>query len=210
MPENPVGHVAAEARTQSALAVLVNKWIGAFGIIQAFHQILKRCPTPIAVHRIDELLPIARRSMEIDHYHHIPVGREEFGIPAIAPVIPPRSLRPPMKEELDRLFLVGIEVRRLDKESLNFIVSRAREPEGFKRRHCHPSQHSMIEIGELHFAFFHARSLASLRLNLPTRIRANLLRFENGRSRRSSSNATSLCQCSPKDFVREPDRHAGK
>src|SRR5580692_4952364 len=113
--------------------------------------------------------------MEIDHHHHIPIGREEFRIPAITPVVSPRSLRPAMKEELDRIFLVGIEVRRPDKEGLNFIVSRAREPERFKRRHCHPSQNGMIEIGELHFTFLRARTLASLRLNLPTRIRANLL-----------------------------------
>src|SRR5260370_39819020 len=108
--------------------------------------------------------------MEIDHHHHIPVGREEFRIPAITPVVSPRSLRPTMNEELDRIFLVGIEVRRLDKEGLNFIVSRAREPEGFKRRHCHSSEHGMIEIGKLHFTFLHTRTLASLRLNLPTRI----------------------------------------
>ena len=62
-----------------------------------------------------------------------PLAREEFGIPAIAPVVSPGALRPAVDEELHGIFLAGIEVRRLDQEAFDLVAVRAGEPEGFER-----------------------------------------------------------------------------
>ncbi len=37
-----------------------------------------------------------------------------------------------MNDELQRIFLAGVEVRRLDEETFDFVVERAGEPEGFE------------------------------------------------------------------------------
>src|SRR4029077_10208475 len=112
-PQNPICHVAAETGAQRALAIFVDEWIRALGVVQTFHQVFKGGPTPIAPDGVDELLSISRRSMEIDHHDNVAVSRKKFGVPAIAPVISPRLLRPAMDEKLYRIFFVGIEVRRL-------------------------------------------------------------------------------------------------
>src|ERR1700688_4912218 len=167
MAKNPIRHVAAEAGSQSALAVLIDERIRALGIVEALHQVFERSATPLAVNRIDEFLAIPRRSVEIDHDDHVAIGREEFGIPTIAPVISPSSLWSPVNQEFDRVFFLGIEVRRLDKEAFHFFIARAREPESFERSHGDARENRMIEIGQLDLTLFHVRSLASLGLNFP-------------------------------------------
>ena len=76
------------------------------------------------------------------------LAREEFGIPAIAPIVSPGALRPAVDEELHGIFLAGIEVRRLDQEAFDFVVVSAGEPEGFERRHRDLGEHGIVEVGE--------------------------------------------------------------
>ena len=65
----------------------------------------------------------------------VAVGSEKFGIPAIRPVVTPRALRPAMNEELHGILLVGVEVRWLDYEALDFLLGRSGEPEILQRLH---------------------------------------------------------------------------
>src|SRR5215469_4310291 len=59
MPEDPVGHIAAVARTQRALAVFVYERIRLLGIVEAFHQVFEGRAAPVAVDRVNKLLPVA-------------------------------------------------------------------------------------------------------------------------------------------------------
>src|SRR5437870_6572357 len=101
-------------------------------VVEALHQVFKRSAAPVAVDRVNELLSVAGRAVEVDHDDHVTVRSEQLGIPAIAPVVSPRPLRPAMDEELHGIFLAGIKVRRLDQEALNFVVVSAGEPEGLE------------------------------------------------------------------------------
>src|SRR5208283_1730189 len=96
MPKHPVRHVSAITRAQSALAVLVDKGISLLRVIEPLHQIFKRSAAPIAIDRVDKLLPISRRSMKIDLDDHISTSRKKLRIPAIAPLIAHRNLRSTM------------------------------------------------------------------------------------------------------------------
>src|SRR5581483_1817153 len=44
--EDPVDHVSAVARSQRALAVLVNEWIMLLGVVETLHQVFVRPPAP--------------------------------------------------------------------------------------------------------------------------------------------------------------------
>src|ERR1700733_12984985 len=99
MPQNPVHHVAAVAGPESALPILVNEWISTLGVIQAFHQVFKWCPTPIAIDGVNELLSIAGGAVETDHNHHVAAGSEQLRIPAIAPFVAFRNLGPSMNDK---------------------------------------------------------------------------------------------------------------
>src|SRR5947209_17010699 len=99
-------------------------------VVEALHQVFKRSAAPVAVDRVYELLSVAGRAVEVDHDDHATVRSEQLGIPAIAPVVSPRSLRPAMDEEFHRIFFGRVEVRRLDQEALNFVVVSAGEPKG--------------------------------------------------------------------------------
>src|SRR5713101_410561 len=57
--EDPVSHVSAVARAQRALAVFINEGIMLLGILEALHQVFKRSTAPVAVDRINKLLPVA-------------------------------------------------------------------------------------------------------------------------------------------------------
>src|SRR6202035_1995104 len=108
---------------------------GLLGVVEALHQVFIRGAAPVAVDGVDELLSVAGRAMEVDHDDHVSwAGRswcgEEFGIPAVAPVVSPCALRPAVDEELHGIFLAGIEVRRLDQRGLDSVIVSALEPEG--------------------------------------------------------------------------------
>jgi hypothetical protein len=60
--------------------------------------------------------------MKVDHEDDVAVGGEEFGVPAIGPVVSPGALWPAVNEEFDGILLVGIEVGRADEQSFNVIV----------------------------------------------------------------------------------------
>src|SRR5205823_7090468 len=138
--ENPVSHVSAVAGTERAFAVFINERIMMLCVVEALHQVFKRSAAPVAVDRVNELLSVAGRAVEVDHDDHVTVRSEHLGIPAIAPVVSPRSLRPAMDEELHGIFLVGIKVRRLDQEAFDIISVSAGEPEGFERSEEHTSE----------------------------------------------------------------------
>src|SRR5256885_13476546 len=89
----------AIACAQRALAVLIDKRIMLLGIVETLHQIFVRSTAPIAIDRINELLPVAGRAVEVDHDDDISVGRKQLRIPAKRPIVPPRPLRPAMDEE---------------------------------------------------------------------------------------------------------------
>ncbi len=105
MAEDPVGHVSAVAGAQRALPGLIYERVMLLGVVEALHQVFKRSPAPVAVDCVNEFLPVAGRAVEVDHDDHVSVGREQLGVPAIAPIVSPRSLRPAVDEELHRIFL---------------------------------------------------------------------------------------------------------
>jgi len=57
--EDPVGHVAAVARAQRALSILVDERIRPLRVVEALHQVFKRSAAPVAVDGVDELLSVA-------------------------------------------------------------------------------------------------------------------------------------------------------
>src|SRR5450631_1940475 len=144
--EDPVDGVSAVAGAQRALAVLVDERIRLLRVVEALHQVFKRSTAPVAVDGVDELLPVSGRAVEVDHDDDVAIGREQFGIPAIAPVVSPGPLRPAVDEELHGIFLRGVEVRRLDQEALDFVVVSTGEPEGLERGHVNLRQDSVIEM----------------------------------------------------------------
>ena len=60
--ENPVGHVAAVAGAERALAGFVDEAVVLLGVVEAGHQIGEGLAAPVAVDAIDEGLAIACRS----------------------------------------------------------------------------------------------------------------------------------------------------
>ena len=74
--------------------------------------------------------------------------REEFGIPAVAPVVSPGALRPAVDEELHGIFLAGVEVRRFDQEAFDFVVVSAGEPEGFERGHGDLRKNGIVDVSQ--------------------------------------------------------------
>ncbi len=57
--ENPVGHVAAVAGAEGALAGLVDEGIVLLGVVEAGHQVGEGLAAPVAVDAIDEGLSVA-------------------------------------------------------------------------------------------------------------------------------------------------------
>src|SRR5580658_1025601 len=133
MPKHPVRHVSAIAGAESALSVLVNKWISLLRVVQSLHQIFKGSAAPIAIDSVNKLLSVSRRAVEVDHDDQVSVGGKKFGIPAKAPIVSPRALWTPVDEELYGILLGGVEVWRLDQEALDFVAFCSFEPKGFER-----------------------------------------------------------------------------
>src|SRR2546427_9022728 len=97
--------------------------------VRALHQIVVNLSAPIVPDVVNELLPIARRAARIDHHSDIPWGSEELFIPAVAPVVGPRSLRAPVHKQKQGVLLRGIKTRRADEQSLDTCAIRPLEPE---------------------------------------------------------------------------------
>src|SRR5437867_1276604 len=57
--EDPVGHVSAVTGAQRALTVFIDKRIVLLGVVEPLHQVFKRSTAPIAIDRVNELLPVA-------------------------------------------------------------------------------------------------------------------------------------------------------
>src|SRR5450631_2836837 len=122
MAENPVGHVSAIAGAQHALPVFIYKPIMRFCVIQAFHQIFERRPSPVAVDRVNELLSVSGRAVKIYKYDYVSIGGKELEVPAIAPLVAHWNLRTAVNDEFHGIFLIGIEVRRLDEEAFDLVA----------------------------------------------------------------------------------------
>src|ERR1022692_804478 len=129
--ENPVGHVSAVAGAQRAFPVFINERVSLLCVVEALHQVFKRSAAPVAVDGVDELLSVAGGAVEVDHEDHVSTGGEEFGIPAVAPLVSPLALRAAVDEELDRIFLAGVEPGWLDEEAFHAVAVGARERDGF-------------------------------------------------------------------------------
>ena len=93
MAENPVGHEAAIAGSESALAGLVDERVMLLGVVEAGHEVGEGLAAPVAVDAIDEGLAVSGRAARVDHDDDVAVGGEEFGVPAVAPGVAPRALR---------------------------------------------------------------------------------------------------------------------
>src|SRR5580704_8339463 len=118
-------------------------------IIQSAHQVDVWLAAPIAVDAVDEGLSVARRTARIDHDDDVSVRSEEFGIPAIAPAIPPGALRAAVDQKLHRILFRGIEAGRPDKESLHFYFADRGEPEGFHLWKIELVQQIDVQMSEL-------------------------------------------------------------
>src|SRR5205823_6298806 len=70
-------------------------------------------------------------------------------IPAIAPVVSPRPLRPTVNEKLHGIFLAWIKVWRLDEKPFDPVALRAREPEGFKGGHGNLGEDGVVEVSKV-------------------------------------------------------------
>ena len=149
MRQHPVRHVPAIARPQRTLPRLVHKRVLRLRIVQTLHQVDIRPAAPIAAHFIDKLLPIPRRTTPIDAHHHIPIRRHQLPVPPKAPRIPPSRLRPTMHQELHRIFLRRIKIRRLHHEALNLRAFRADEPEGLQRGQGQPIKKRFVQMSDL-------------------------------------------------------------
>src|SRR5207244_6354570 len=112
------------------------------------------------------------RAVEIDHHYDVAVRRaarrcsgfrldrvspyrlwrrwrrEQFRVPAIRPGISPRPLRPAMNQKFQWIFLIRIESRRLDHESLHLLVIRAFEGERLQLLHVDLRQQRVVHVGD--------------------------------------------------------------
>ena len=129
--ENPVHHEAAVARAERGLAVLVDEGVGFLRVVEARHEVAVGLAAPVAADLVGERLAVAGRAVGVDHDDDVAVGGEEFGVPAVGPTVAPRALGSAVDEELDRVFLGGVEARGLEQEALDLGVVRAAEGEGF-------------------------------------------------------------------------------
>ena len=134
MAQDPVGHVAAVACAQRALARLVDEGIMLLGVVEAGHQISEGLAAPVAVHAVDKGLPIACRAARIDHDDDVAVGGKELGVPAIAPIVAPGALRAAVDEELTGYFFAGSKPGGRNEEAFDFGLVLGGEPEGFHLR----------------------------------------------------------------------------
>ncbi len=76
--EDPVGHEAAVAGAEGALAVLVDEAVVLLGVVEALHQVDVRAAAPVAGDLFEELLAVACGAARVDHHHYISVGGEEL------------------------------------------------------------------------------------------------------------------------------------
>src|SRR5207248_6392094 len=131
--EDPVGHVSAVTGAQRAFAVFINKPIMRFSVVEALHQIFIGSAAPVAVNRVNKLLPVSGRAVKVDEHDYVSIRSKKLKIPAVAPLISHGDFGTTVNDELHRILLVGIKVRRLDQKAFDFIVVGASEPEGLER-----------------------------------------------------------------------------
>ena len=124
--EDPIGHVAAVACAECALAGFVDEGIVLLGVVEAGHEVGEGLAAPVAVYAIDEGLAVAGGAARVDHDDDVAVGGEELGVPAVAPVVAPCALRAAVDEEFDRIFFGGVEAGGRDEEALELgaVLSR--------------------------------------------------------------------------------------
>src|SRR5580698_9433619 len=103
--ENPVGHVAAVAGSEGALAIFVDEGVGFFGVVEAEHEVGVGFAAPVSVDSVHEGLAVAGAAARVDHDDDVAVGGEELGVPAVAPGIAPRALRATVDQEFYGVFL---------------------------------------------------------------------------------------------------------
>jgi hypothetical protein len=147
--QHPVGHVAAVACAQRALARLVDEGIVLLGVVKALHQIGEGLAAPVAVDAVDDGLPVARRAAGIDHHHDVAVGGKQLGVPAIAPRVAPVALRPAVDEELERIFFGGIEAGRANEKAFELGTILGGEPEAFHLGQVELGEEGVVEVSDL-------------------------------------------------------------
>jgi len=73
----------------------------------------------------DLLTPVAaeaRVTATVDSHHDIAVCGHHLVVPAVAPALPERSLRPALAVQQRRVFLRGVKVRRIDDPHLKILA----------------------------------------------------------------------------------------
>src|SRR5579864_4266463 len=127
MTDNPVDHVSAVARAQGTLAVLIDERIMFLCVIETLHQVFIRSPAPVSIDRVNEVLPVSGRTVEVDHDDCVSISREQLRVPAIGPVVSPCTLRPAMDKEFHGIFFGGLEIRRFDESAFHPVSMSACE-----------------------------------------------------------------------------------
>ncbi len=110
---DPIHHVAAVRRARRAHLRRVDIRQSRHHV-QPLHHVLVGVVAPVLRDGIGEVLPIARRAMEVHGRHDVAARREHLIVPARAPGIGPRALRATV-DQIDDVVLLGrIEGRRLE------------------------------------------------------------------------------------------------
>src|ERR1043165_10230856 len=82
---------------------------------------------------VGEFLTVARRAVEVDRRDDIPATRKHLVVPTRVPVVVPRALWTAVDDVDERIFLRGIEPRRLEHPPEYGITQRTDEPEPLER-----------------------------------------------------------------------------
>jgi hypothetical protein len=83
--------------------------------------------------------------VEVDHDDDVAIRSEEFGVPAVAPIVSPRPFGATMDKELHGILFAGIEVGRLHEEAFDLVAVSTGEPERFKRGHGDGGENGSID-----------------------------------------------------------------
>ena len=109
VPGDPVDHVAAEAGPRGHGAPLLHVGQG-LRMVGALEDVLVAPPAPVGVDVVDELLAETGGAAGIGHEDDVARIREDLGVPAEAPAVLPRPLRPAVDEDEQWVLLRGVEV----------------------------------------------------------------------------------------------------
>src|SRR5262249_31520853 len=110
------------------------------------HKIIKCAATPIAIDFVYKFLAISSGTARIGFDHDVARGSEDLGIPAIGPIVPPKTLRAAMDEENCGVFRILAKTGRLDHEALDPGSILAVGPQFFDGRELMAIEDGIVEV----------------------------------------------------------------